>query len=91
MKKELIASKKIEGEQQVPVVRYLNRTKSYSFSVPGVVARAVHDLEDDGGHQDDEDQDGSHEPPGDLPVQADLDAGHVLDVLRSKKIIYSCY
>ena len=56
--------------------------------VPGVVAGAVRDLEDDGGHQDDEDQNGGHEPPGDLPVDAQLHTGHVFDVLKHLKMSF---
>lgn len=61
---------------------------TYVGLIPGVVVCAVQDLEDDGGHQDDEDEDWSDEPPGDLPVDADIHASHLTNVLKRGQTIH---
>jgi hypothetical protein len=68
-------------------------SRTHRGLVPGVVVGAVHDLEDDGGRQDDEDEDGGDEPPSDLPVNPDLHARHLSDVLKkfAPKYRDDCY
>ena len=56
-------------------------TLTYYFRVPCLVHRSLLDLISNGKYQDDRNQNGCHESQGDLPIPAQLHAGHLVHVI----------